>query len=70
MNEHTRKQLTRFMGILKALGLTKDEIFGICSFLKTESMVAEMITKLEEKDFKLTPYQVKQICYQVIEDNL
>ena len=57
MNEYTEKQLTSFMGILKALNLTKEEILGICSFLETEEMMITMLDRLEEKDFKLTPQE-------------
>ncbi len=66
MNEHTQMQLTRFMGILKALKLTKDDIFGICSFLRTEEMMMEMVRRLKAKDFKVTPQEAMNICCQVI----
>ena len=68
MNEHTRKQITRFMGILKALGLTKEEIFGICSALKTEDMLLDMVNRMKAKDFKLTPQETMNICCQVIKE--
>ena len=48
MNEHTEKQLIEFMSILKALELTETEILGICSMLKTEDMLFEMLDKMEE----------------------
>ena len=70
MNAHTEKQLTRFMGILKALGLTKDEILGICAFLDTEDMMLEMVDRLEARDFKLTPKETMDICYQVMVEYL
>ena len=70
MNEHTSQQITRFMGILKELGLTKEEIFGICTFLKTEEMMIEMVDILESKDFKTTPQETMNICGQVIKKHL
>ena len=70
MNEYTEKQLTSFMGILKALNLTKEEILGICSFLETEEMMITMLDRLEEKDFKLTPQETMNICGGVIKEYL
>ncbi|MBR7132352.1 MAG: hypothetical protein IKD04_02360 [Clostridia bacterium] len=70
MNEHTTRQITRFMGILKAMGLTKEEIFGICSLMKTEEMPWEIIQRLKAKDFKVTPQETMNICGQVIKENL
>lgn len=70
MNKHTEEQLTRFMGILKALKVPKEQIFGICSFLKTEDMMLEMLDRLEAKDFKMTPQEAMNICAGVIEENL
>ena len=69
MNKHTETQLMRFMGILKALGLTKEEILGICSTLKTENMMIEMVNRMEAKNFKLTPRETMNICGQVIKEN-
>ena len=66
MNEHTEKQLIEFMSILKALELTETEILGICSMLKTEDMLFEMLDKMEEKDFKLTRQETVNICGGVI----
>jgi len=70
MNEHTEKQLIEFMSILKALELTETEILGICSMLKTEDMLFEMLDKMEEKDFKLTRQETVNICSGVIEAHL
>lgn len=70
MNKHTEDQLTRFMGILKALKVPKEQIFGICSFLKTEDMMMEMIRRLKAKDFKVTPQEAMNICTGVIKENL
>ena len=68
MNEHTRKQLTDFMSILKCLGLEKDDIIGICSFLETEDMLIEIVQRLKAKDFKVTPQETMNICCQVIKE--
>ena len=70
MNEHTEKQLIEFMSILKTLELTETEIIGICSMLKTEDMLFEMLDKMEEKDFKLTPQETMNICGGVIKAHL
>ena len=70
MNEYTAKKIRAFMRILKKLGLEKDDIIGICSFLKTEDMMIEMVDRLEAKDFKLTPEEAYQICCQVIKERL
>ncbi len=70
MNEHTEKQLIEFMSILKALELTETEILGICSMLKTEDMLFEMLDKMEEKDFKLTRQETVNICGGVIKAHL
>ena len=69
MNKHTQEQLTRFMGILKALKVPKEQIFGICSFLETEEMMMEMVRRLEAKDFKVTPQEAMDICGKVIMEN-
>ena len=70
MNEHTEKQLIEFMSILKALKLIETEILGICSMLKTEDMLFEMLDKMEEKDFKLTRQETVNICGGVIKAHL
>ena len=70
MNEHTEKQLIEFMSILKALELTETEILGICSMLKTEDMLFEMLDKMEEKDFKLTRQETVNICGGAIKAHL
>ena len=66
MNRHTEEQLTRFMGILKALKLTKEEIFGICTFMKTEEMMMEVLEEMEKKDFKLTKQEIMNIVGEVV----
>ena len=70
MNEHTEKQITTFMSILIALGLSETEILGICSMLETEDMLFEMLEKMVEKDFKLTPQETMNICGGVIKAHL
>ena len=66
MNRYTEEQLTRFMGILKALKLTKEEIFGICTFMKTEEMMMEVLEEMEKKDFKLTKQEIMNIVGEVV----
>lgn len=70
MNEHTRKQMSRFITILKNLGLTEEQTLGICSMMKTEDMVLEIVQTLEDKDFNLTPQEVMNIASSVIKRNL
>ena len=70
MNEYTRKKIGAFMGILKKLGLQKEEIFAISSLMKTEEMMLEIVDRLEAKDFKLTPQETMNICGQVIKENM
>ena len=69
MNKHTEKQLTRFMSILKYCNLSKEEIFSICSMMKTEQMLVDIVKILEEKDFKTTHQETMNICSQVIKKN-
>ena len=70
MREPTEKQYIEFMSILKALKLSKIEILGICSMLETEDMLFEMLDKMKEKDFKLTPQETMNICGGVIKAHL
>ena len=70
MNEYTKEKLEAFMQILIKLGLSKDQVCGICSSLKTEDMMLEMLDRLEERDFKLTPQETINICCAVIKENL
>ena len=56
------------MGILRALKVPKDQIFGICSFLDTEEMAAEMLRRLKAKDYQVTPQETINICCGVIEE--
>ena len=70
MDEHLRKQTTKFMGVLKALGLSKDEIIGVSIMLKTEDNMAKVLDELEERDFQTTPQETLNICAHVIKENL
>lgn len=69
MNEYTEKKIMAFMRILTKLGLNKDEVCGICSFLETEEMMIEMLDRLEAKDFKMTPQEAMNICAGVIKEH-
>jgi len=66
MNEHTEKQLSRFMSVLKHMGLTKEEIFGICSMMKTEEMPWEIMQELKARNFIASKQETMNICGQVI----
>ena len=66
MNEHTQKQLTRFMSVLKHMGLTKEEIFGICRLMKSEDMPWEIMTRLRDLNFNASRQETLNICGQVI----
>ena len=70
MNKHTEEQIMTFMRILTKLGLEEDGVCGICSLLKTEDMMFEVLDRLEAKDFKLTPQETMNICAGVIKKNL
>ena len=70
MNDYTQLQMMRFMGILKAMKLTKDQVLGICSFMKKEEMVTEILQRLKEKKFKTNPQETMNICTAVIKENL
>ena len=66
MNEPTEKQMNAFVRLLAKLDLTWDEVEGIITFIDTEEMMLEMVDRMEAKDFKLTPEEAANICYQVI----
>ena len=66
MNEYTAKKIRAFMRILKKLGVSKDEICGICSLLKTEDMLLEIVDRLEERNFKLSPEETVDLCLKII----
>lgn len=70
MNYYTRTQLTHFMGILKTLNLTKEEIFGICILMKKEEMITEIINRIKVKGPETTHQEALQICTAVIKENL
>ncbi len=70
MNEYTTKKLQAFMRMLMKLGLSKEEVCGISSLMKTEEMMLEIVDRLEAKDFKLTPQETINICGQVIKENM
>ena len=69
MNEYTRNKIEALMGILIELGLTKDQVCGVCSMMEKEEMVIEIAKQLKAKDFKLTPQETLNICGKVIMEN-
>lgn len=69
MNEYTRNKIEAFMEVLIELGLEKDQVCGICSMMKTEEMMLEILDRLEVREFKLTPQETLNICGDVIEEN-
>lgn len=66
MNELTEKQIIAFMSILIKLDLNQTQVLGISPMLKNEKMMFEMLDKMVEKDFKLTPQETMNICGGVI----
>ncbi len=66
MNEYTQEQLTRICGILKSIGLQKEQIFGIMSMLETEEMATELVEKIAEKNFNLTPQETMNLFAQIV----
>lgn len=70
MIEPTENQTMNFMSVLIKLGLNENEVCGIVSAIKSESMLIEMLDKMEENNFKLTPRQTMNICCQVIKEIL
>ena len=69
MNEYTRNKIEAFMEVLIELGLEKDHVCGICSMMKTEEMMLEILDRLEAREFKLTPQETLNICGKVIMEN-
>lgn len=69
MNKHTEAQLKDFMTILKTLNVEKKQIIGICSMMKNEEMVLEIVKRLKKENFQLTPQETVNICSQVIKEN-
>ena len=66
VNEHTENKLYHFGCILRNLGLEKEQTGGILSMMEKEEMVDEIITQLENRDFKTTPQETMNICAAVI----
>ena len=70
MNELTEEQIIAFMSILIKLDLNQTQALGISAMLKNEEMLFEMLEKMVEKDFKLTPQETMNICGGVIKAHL
>ena len=70
MNELTEEQIIAFMSILIKLDLNQTQVLGISDMLKNEEMLFEMMEKMVEKDFKLTPQETMNICGGVIKAHL
>ena len=70
MNEPTERQMKALIGILKKLSLTWDEVRKIIIFIDSQETLLEVVGKLKEKDFNLTPKETMNICYQVITEHL
>ena len=66
MNNYTKKKIQAFMGLLEHCGLNKEEIFGICSLMKSEEMVQQIVDELEKKKFQTTHQETMRICAEVI----
>lgn len=64
------KMIYSFVGILKNLGLSKEEVMGIGAFLgENERMMVEIVDLLEEQNFKTTHQETMNIIGQVIKKN-
>ena len=70
MYKPTEEQLVQFMKILIRIGLEKDQIMGLCCFLKSDDMMNEMVNRLKAKEFKVTPQEAMNICVGVVKENL
>lgn len=68
MNEHTEKQLTRFMSVLIAMGLTNDEVIGIASMMETEELATAVLEALHQKGFKTSHQETLNIIGGVIKE--
>lgn len=68
MNEHTEKQLSRFMSILIAMGLTKEEVIGIASMMETEELATAVLEALHQKEFKTSHQETLNIIGRVIKE--
>ena len=60
-----------FIRILKHLGISMEETIGIMTFIgPNEEQMVEIVDKLEEKNFELTPRETMNIVGHVIEKYL
>jgi len=69
MNEYTEKQLSRFMSILIAMGLAKDEVIGIASMMETEELTTAVLEALHQKEFKSSHQETMNIICKVIKEH-
>lgn len=70
MEDYLEKMIGAFVGILKNLGFSKEEVMGIGAFVgENEQMMSEIVDRLEEKQFKVTTQEAMNIIGQVIEEN-
>lgn len=69
MEDYLEKMIGAFVGILKNLGFSKEEVIGIGAFVgENEQMMTEIVDRLEEKQFKVTTQEAMNIIAQVIEE--
>lgn len=69
MEDYLEKMIGAFVGILKNLGFSKEEVMGIGAFVgENEQMMTEIVDRLEEKQFKVTTQEAMNIIAQVIEE--
>ena len=69
MEDYLGKMIGAFVGILKNLGFSKEEVIGIGAFVgENEQMMTEIVDRLEEKQFKVTTQEAMNIIAQVIKE--
>ena len=69
MEDYLEKMIGAFVGILKNLGFSKEEVMGIGAFVgENEQMMTEIVDRLEEKQFKVTTQEAMNIIAQVIKE--
>lgn len=71
MDERVLEMAKDFMGILMELGISREETIGVMTFIgPNEEQMVEIVDKLEEKNFELTPRETMNIVGHVIEKYL
>ena len=66
MNEHMLNLRRILIGMLKSVGMNKEDTLGIMSFMKTEEMMNSLMDKLEEMYPNITPKEAMQVACEII----